>query len=232
MLPSQSWEATEVGVRGHHDATMLDRNGCVLSIGNQLSGCSCLAAQTFEYVQMIGTRPHDTRSGALHERGYKCEGLVERGWRIEDPVVGHDANKTGQNEDGEGEWFRACRQTSDPGRIFVVIRVGVLNVCVYQDVYVGKQHVESPTPTLETDLVVLRVECPGLIEVNSGTDMNPTNGNQLEGRLFRWLATLQSIVQRSGNEGAHADAAGFGCLAYLLRKPVVKGNRGSHDAFA
>ena len=232
MLPPQSREATEVGVRGHHDAAMLDRNGCVLGIGNQLPGGSRFTAQIFEYVQMIGTGTHNARGGALHERGYECEGLVKCGWRVEDAVVGHNTNKARQYEDGEGEWFRSCRQTSDPGRVFVVIGSGFLNVCVDQDVYVGKQHLESPAPTLETDLVVLRVKCPGPVEVDSGTGMNPTNGNQLEGRLLRWLATLQSIVQRSGNEGTHADAAGFGGPAYLPCKPLVKGNRGSHDAFA
>ncbi|MCY3660737.1 MAG: hypothetical protein OXG36_17165 [Caldilineaceae bacterium] len=108
---------------------------------------------------------------------------------------------------------------------------GFLNVCVYQDVCVGKQHVESP-PTLDTDLIILRVEHPEPVEVNSGTDMNPANGDQLKGWLLRWLATIQSIVQHSGNEGAYADTVGFGRPAYLLRELLVKGNCGSHDALA
>ncbi len=124
MQPSQFRESAEVGVSGHHGAAMFDRNGRVLGIGDQLPGGTGLAAQTFEYVQVIGARPHDARGGALHERGHECEGLVERGWRIKDAVVGYDANKAGQNEDGESEWFRSCRQTSDPGRIFVVIGAG------------------------------------------------------------------------------------------------------------
>ena len=50
MLPSQSWKSVEVGVGGHHRASMLDCNRRVLGIGNQLSGGSGFAAQLFQYV--------------------------------------------------------------------------------------------------------------------------------------------------------------------------------------
>lgn len=77
MLPSQSRKSVEVGVGGHHGASMLDRNRRMLGIGDQFSGGSGLAAQSLEDVQMVGAGPHDARRGPLHERGHKREGLVE-----------------------------------------------------------------------------------------------------------------------------------------------------------
>ena len=67
MLPSKSWESAEVGVGGHHGATVLDRNRCVLSVGDQLPRCPGLAAQFLEYVQMVGAGTHDAGGGPLHE---------------------------------------------------------------------------------------------------------------------------------------------------------------------
>ena len=221
MLPPESRESAEVGVGRHHGTAMLDCNRRVLSIGDQLPGGPGLAAQSFEYVQVVGTGTHDARRGAFHERGHERERLVESRWRIKDSGVGYDADETGQNEDGESERFRSCRQTSDPSRILVVIRGGVLDVRVYQDIYIGKQHLESPAPVPEPGFVILCIQCPRPVEIDSRAGVNATHGDQPKRRRLRSLATLQSIVQRLGNKGAYADSAGFGCAAHLLRKLVV-----------
>ena len=232
MLPSKSWESTEVGVSGHHGAAMLDCNRRVLGVGDQLPGGSGLAAQSFEYVKMIGTGTDDARGQAFHERGHECKRLVESGRRVEDSGVGYHTNEAGQNEDGEGERFRSCRQASDPGRIFGVVGDGALDVRIYQDIDVGKQHLESPTPMPEPGLVILCIESPRPVEIDSRAGMDATHGHQPEWRRLRRLATLQSIIQRLGDKGADADAAGFGCATHLLCKLVLKRDCSSHDASA
>ena len=139
MLPPKSWEPAEVGVGRYHGAAVLQCNRRVLGVGDQLSGGAGLAAQSLEYVQMIGTGTHDARGRALHERGHERERPVESGGRVEDPGVGYHANEAGQNEDGEGERFRPRRQTGDPGRILGVFGDGVLDVRIYQ----GRSHREA-----------------------------------------------------------------------------------------
>ena len=137
MLPPECWETAEVGVGGDHCTTVLDRDGRVLGVGNQLSGCTGLAAQSFEYVHMIGAGTYDSRLWPLEERIYECERAVESGRRIEYSRVGHDADESGDNKHGESEWFGPRRKASDPGRILRVLGHRVLNVCIDQDVYVG-----------------------------------------------------------------------------------------------
>ena len=136
MPPSKSWESSEVGVGRHHGTPVLHCDRRVLCVGYQLPGGAGLAAQSFEYVQMVGTGTHDARSRAFHERRYECERLVESGWWVEDPGVGHDSDETGQNENGEGERFRPRRQTGNPSRILCVIGDRVLDVRLYQDIYI------------------------------------------------------------------------------------------------
>jgi len=230
MLPSQSWKSVEIGVGGHHRASMLDRNRRVLGIGNQLVGGPGFAAQPFQYVQMVGTGPHDACRGPFHERGHEREGLVERGWWVEDAGVGDNADEAGQNQNGERERFRSRRQAGDPGRIVDVIGDGVLHMCVYQDIHVWKQHLKSPAPVPEAGLVIPRVDRPRPVEGDSRTGLNTAHGDQTKRWRLQCFATLQGIVQRPGNEGAYADASGFGCPAHLLRELVVKRDCGSHDA--
>ena len=152
MLPSKFWESAEIGVGRNHGAAVFDCNRRVLGVSDQLPGSSGLTAQPFEYVQMIGPWTNDARGRAFHERGDECEGLVESGWGVEDSRISYDADEAGQNEDGEGEGFRSCRQTSDPRCILGVFGNGVLDVGIYQNIHVGKQHPESPTPLPETGL--------------------------------------------------------------------------------
>ncbi len=230
VLPPKPWESAEVGVGRHHGTAMLHSDCRVLGVSDQFAGGSGLTAQSFEYVQVIRARTHNARCRAFCQRGYKRERLIESRRRVEDSGVGHDSDEAGQNEDGESERFRPCRQTGDPTRILGMIGGRVLDVRVYQDIYVRKQHIESSTSTLEQGLVILCVERPRLVEIDSGAEVNTAHGYQPEWRRLRHLATLQSVVQRPGNEGTYADAAGFGCATHLLRKLVVKRDRSSHDA--
>ena len=147
----------------------------------------------------------------------------------EDSGIGYDADETGQNEDGERERFRSRRQAGYPGCIGGVVRGKVLDVRVYQDIHVGKQYLESTAPAPVPGFVVLGIERPRPVEIHSRTGVNATHSDQTEGRRLRRFMPLQSIVQRLGNEGAYADAAGFGSAAHLLRKLVIERNSGSHD---
>lgn len=103
---------------------------------------------------------------------------------------------------------------------------------VYQDIYVGKQHLDSPIPMPEPDFVILRVKRSRPVEIDARTGANAAHGHQPERRRLRRLTPLQRVVQRLGDKGAYAHAAGCGCTSHLLCKPVVKRNRGPHDAEA
>ena len=109
---------------------------------------------------------------------------------------------------------------------------GILDMRVYQDVDIGKQHLESLSPMPEPCLVILRVERPRTIEIYSGACMDATHGNQPEWRRLQCFATLQSVVQCYGDKGADADASGLGRTSHLLGQLVVKGYCCSHDALA
>ena len=89
---------------------------------------------------------------------------------------------------------------------------------------------ELPASSTEPSFVFLRVESSWSVEDDSRAGPDAAHGDQSEGRRLRHLATLQRIVQSPCYEGAHAEAAGFGLAAHLFGKPVVKGNRRSHDA--
>ena len=67
MLPPKPQESAEIGVRGHHGAAMLDGERRMLGIGDKLPGGAGLAAEPFEYVQVIRAGTHNTRRRAFHE---------------------------------------------------------------------------------------------------------------------------------------------------------------------
>ena len=66
----------------------------------------------------------------------------------------------------------------------------------YQDIHVGKEHLESPAPWPESSLVFLQVHRPRPVEVYSRSSLNATHSDQLKWRrgLLRF-ATLQRVVQ-------------------------------------
>ena len=92
------------------------------------------------------------------------------------------------------------------------------------------RHPESVTPPLEPGLVVFCVERPWPVEIDSGAGVNTAYGHQTEWRRLRWLTTLQRVVQRSGDKGAHANAAGGRFPTHLLRELIIKRDCRSHDA--
>ena len=177
LLPPKSWESVEVGVGRNHGAAVLDCNRRVLGVGDQLPGGSGLTAQSFEYVQVIGTGTDDARGRAFHERGNERERLVEGGWGVKDSRVGYHAEEAGQNENGKSERFRSCRHTSDPRSILGVFGNGILDVSIYQDIYVGQQHPWSPAPVPEPVLVILCVERPRPVEIDARAGMDPAHGH-------------------------------------------------------
>lgn len=117
---------------------MLDCNRRVLGVSDQLPGRSGLTAQPFEYVQVIGTWTDDARGRAFNQRSDECERSVESRWRSKDSRIGYHADEAGQNKDRQSKGFRSCRQTSDPRRILGVLGNDVLDVGIYQNIYVRK----------------------------------------------------------------------------------------------
>ena len=121
-----------------------------------------------------------------------------------------------------------------PCRILGMFGNGVLDVGIYQDIYIGKQHPRSPTPVPEPHLVILCFEPPSapVGDRPPGRAWTPRtvtnrNGGGSDGsRRFRASSNVLAI------RGADADAAGFGCATHLLCELVVKGDGSSHDALA
>ena len=109
--------------------------------------------------------------------------------------------KPARTKDGQSEGFRPCRQTSDPRRILGVLGNDVLDVGIYQNIYVRKQHPESPAAVPEPGLVIQFVERPRSVEIDAGAGVNAPHGHQPEGRLLRRFAALQSVVQCLGDKG-------------------------------
>jgi hypothetical protein len=77
--------------------------------------------------------------------------------------------------------------------------------------------------TREASFVVSRVDGSRPIEIDTRSRTVAVNGNQPERpRRLRRLPALERIVERPGDEGAHADALGGRRAAHLRRHPVVK----------
>ena len=142
----KSRESAEIRVGSYHGAIMLDCHRRVLSVGDQLPGGSGFPAQPLENVQVIRAGSYDPRVRTFHKRGNECERLVKSGRRPEDTWISCHTDEAGQNENRERKGIRPCRQASDPIRILRVVGYGVLDVGVYKDIYVGKQHYDSLTP--------------------------------------------------------------------------------------
>lgn len=118
---------------------MLHGDRRVLSVSDQLSGGAGLTAQSFEDLQMIWTRAHNSRCRAFHERRNESERLIKSRRGAKDSGIGHDTNESGQDQEGKGEWFGPRRQAGDPARVLGVVGRRVLDVRIYQDIDVGKQ---------------------------------------------------------------------------------------------
>ena len=86
-------------------------------------------------------------------------------------------DETGQNEDRECERLWPCCQTRNPSCIRVVIRDGVLDMGVYQNIHIGKQHFESTVPVPEPGLIILYIQRPWPVEINSRTRTNATHSD-------------------------------------------------------
>lgn len=78
---------------------MLYSDRRVLSVSNQLPSGSGLAAQSFEYVKVVGTGTHNTRGWALHKRGNERECKLESRRGVEDSRVGCDPDEARKTED-------------------------------------------------------------------------------------------------------------------------------------
>ena len=233
MLPPESWEPAEVRVGRYHGAAMLQRNRRVLGVGDQLSG---------------GRRPRGTVSRICPDGRDRDPRLRAVGRSTSEETNANDRSRV----DGGSKILGLVTTRTKPDRTRTerangsgpvarrVIQVAYSacsgmesSTCAYIRTFTSGSSISNQRlPCPKTGLVILCVERPRPVQVYSGTGMHTPDGHQLEGRRLRWLATLQSVIQRLGNEGADADAAGFGCPTHLFRKLVVKGDCGSHGALS
>ena len=111
-----------------------------------------------------------------------------------------------------------------------MIGSGIHKVRVDQDIDIGKQHLQSGIPPPELKLVFIDVESARSVEVYTAARSAPANRDKPKWRLARRLAALERIVQRPGDEGAHAQALFGSFAADLPGKAVIERNSGSHYA--
>ncbi len=167
MLPSEFGETPEIGVGRDHGAAVFQGDRCVLGVRDQLSGGARRTAQSFEDRHVIGARTNDSSVRTLRERRHEGECRVEGDGRIERPCVGHDANETGKNENGEREGLRPRGHASDPPSICGVLRGRTVDVCVDQYVDIGKNHGESAAS--EAGSILIGLQRSGPVKIDAGT---------------------------------------------------------------
>ena len=98
MLPAETWETVEVGVRGNHRASVLDGHRCVLGVGDELGGGAGAPAEIFEDLEVVGAGMDDVRIAPVDELADETEDLVMGGRLAKNPRVGHDSDNTRQRE--------------------------------------------------------------------------------------------------------------------------------------
>ena len=177
VLPAQTGKSTKVGVGRHQGAAVFDCYGGVLGIGDQFPRGARFPTQSLEYAHVVGAWTNYSRRGAFHKRTQKCKGSVQSGRWGKSPGIGHYAYKAGQDEQRQSKWFGPRRQAGDPGRIFGVLRSGVLNVCIYENIYVGQEHSELPIFTPKSGLVILHIQCSRPVQINSGLGTNSSHSH-------------------------------------------------------
>ena len=111
-----------------------------------------------------------------------------------------------------------------------MIGSGIHNVRVDQDIDIGKQHLQSGIPPPELKLVFIDVKSARSVQVYTAARSAPANRDKPKWRLARRLAALERIVQRPGDEGAHAQALFGSFAADLPGKLVINRNSRSHYA--
>ncbi len=126
----------------------------VLGVGHQLACGFGLAAHPLENLKMVWARANNACRRALYQRGHKRKCLVEGGGWLEHSWIGDDANEPRQDEYRKGKGLRPRRHTGNPSGVFAVLRGGVFYMGIDQDVDVGKQHFNKPSPTPEPIFVV------------------------------------------------------------------------------
>ena len=99
---------------------------------------------------------------------------------------------------------------------------GILKVSVDQDVDIGKQHLQSGVPGPELKLVIIDIKRARSVQVYTAARSAPANRDKPKWRLARRLAALERIVQRPGDERAHAQAIFSGCATYPPGKLVIE----------
>ena len=107
---------------------------------------------------------------------------------------------------------------------------GILKVSVDQDVDIGKQHLQSGVPGPELKPVIIDIKSARSVQVYTAARSAPANRDKPKWRLARRLAALERIVQRPGDEGAHAQALFGSFAADLPGKLVINRNSRSHYA--
>ena len=96
MLPSQAGKASEVRVRGHHRAAVLDRYSWVLRVGYQLPNSPYVATKLLEDCRVVGTRADDASVRTIREFPREGEHLVDARGSGKNATVGYDAGEPRQ----------------------------------------------------------------------------------------------------------------------------------------
>ena len=117
MLPPQAGKPTEIGIRGNHRASVLDRDCGVLGVSNQLSRSSGIPAEPLKNGEVIRAGTNNSGVGPSGQFRHESERFVERRGRAEDARIRRDPNEPRQCQNGQRERFRATSQAAEPLRV-------------------------------------------------------------------------------------------------------------------
>ena len=138
--PTKTIEAAEIAVRTDPLTIILDGQGRVPGIGDQLSLNRIIAAEGFEYLPVPPAWPQDARLRGFAQIATERQGRFDRCGISEDPGIGDDPNKTAENgfRKGEGFWTR-CHFGYEFG-ISLMLGTGIRAVGVNENINVAEPH--------------------------------------------------------------------------------------------
>lgn len=135
-MPAQAREAVEVRIGRNHGAAVLDSDGGMLRVGDELAGGAGTAAEILEDLEMPGAGANDMRVAPPGQLADETKDLVVGRGSPEDPWIRHDSNQSRQSEAGEREGFTPSREISQPSSVGGVLltRIGSVGVDQHVDV--------------------------------------------------------------------------------------------------
>lgn len=114
MRPAQAWEPREVVIQGHPHRVVLDREGRVLGVRDEVASCVAVPAQSIDDVPVTRPWRHPDNSFGAAEGGDLVEGRAERSGDRKDPRVGQDPDHPTEHDIRQREQFGPGDRVLEP----------------------------------------------------------------------------------------------------------------------